>query len=176
MLNLNPKNIVHFGIGNVLMKRLVCFYFLVLLCSCDYFEKQKVNSEDLLEEELQTFNWNDVDTYPTFKSCDSITVKEESKACFQNTLLSHVNTYLGNQNIVVSEDVNDTIKIKLIIDSKGLLQVEDISIKSETQFQIPEIDSLLRESIRSIPKIYPAIKRGQQVTTAFELPVIVKIN
>ena len=172
----NRKKKRTFRYQNVPMNRIACLFLIILFTSCDYFEKQKVNSEDLLEEELQTFNWNDVDTYPTFSSCDSITAKEESKVCFQNTLLSHVNQYLAGQNIVVSDDVNDTIRLKLVIDNKGLLEVDSMVIKPETQFQIPEIDSLLRQSLTNIPKIYPAIKRGQQVTTAFELPVIVKIE
>jgi len=158
------------------MNRVAFLFLIVLFTSCDYFEKKKVNSEDLLKEELQTFNWNDVDTYPTFSSCDSIIAKEESKICFQNTLLANVNQYLEQQNIVVSTDVNDTIRLKLIIDNKGLLKVDSIVVKPETQFQIPEIDSLLRQSLKSVPKIYPAIKRRQQVSTAFELPVIVRIN
>ncbi|WP_299114558.1 hypothetical protein [uncultured Winogradskyella sp.] len=158
------------------MKPIAFLFILVFVSSCSYFEKKKVNSKDLLEEELQAFNWNDVDTYPTFSNCDSITAKEDSRLCFQNTLLTSVNHYLEVQNIIVTEDVNDTIRLKLIIDNKGLLEVESIAVKSETQIQIPEIDSLLRESLKTIPKIYPAIKRGQQVTTVFELPVIVKID
>jgi len=158
------------------MNRIACLLLLILLSACDYFEKQKVNAEDLLAEERQTFNWNEVDTYPTFSNCDSVAGKEESKACFENTLLSHVNQYLANQNIVVSEDVNDTIRIQLIIDNKGVLNVEDMVVKPETRLQIPAIDSLLLQSLKTVPKIYPAIKRGQQVTTAFEFPVIVKID
>ena len=153
--------------------------FLLILCfatSCNYFEKKKVYPEDLLEEELKTFNWNEVDTYPTFSNCDSITIKEDSKACFQNTLIGSVNQFLEHQNIVVTDDVNDTIKLKIIIDNKGILEVESIRLKPETATQIPEIDSLLRQSLKGIPKIFPAIKRGQQVTTAFELPVIVRID
>ena len=157
--------------------RLIVFLLILLLASsCNYFEKQKVNSEDLLEEELQTFNWNEVDTYPTFSSCDSITVKADSKACFQNTLVNNVNRFLETQNLVVSEDINDTIRLKISIDNKGVLDVKSISVKPETEAQIPEIDSLLRQSLKGIPKIFPAIKRGQQVTTVFELPVIVKID
>jgi len=158
------------------MRPIVFLLILLLATSCNYFEKKKVYTEDLLEEELQTFNWNDVDTYPTFSSCDSITIKEDSKACFQNTLIGSVNEFLESQNIVVSNDVNDTIRLKIVIDNKGVLKVESINLNPDTVFQIPEIDSLLRQSLKSIPKIYPAIKRGQQVTTAFELPVIVKIN
>lgn len=158
------------------MNRIAFLFLFILFTSCDYFEKKKVYSKDLLEEELKTFNWNEVDTYPTFSSCDSITIKEDSKACFQNTLIGSVNEFLETQNIVVSKVVNDTIRLKIIIDNKGVLQVESIKRHLETAIQIPKIDSLLRESLKNVPKIYPAIKRGQQVTTAFELPVIVKIN
>lgn len=158
------------------MNRIVFLLIFLFATSCSYFEKKKVYPEDLLEEELQTFNWNEVDAYPTFSSCDSITIKEDNKVCFQNTIISNVNQFLEAQNIVVSEDVNDTIRLKIIINKEGLLEVESIKRQPETAIQIPEIDSLLRQSLKSIPKIYPAIKRGQQVTTAFELPVIVKIN
>ncbi len=160
----------------VLMRPIIFLLILLLVSSCSYFEKKKIYSEDLLEEELQTFNWNEVDTYPTFSSCDSISIKAEIKACFQNTLVTSVNRFLKAQKIVVSEDINDTIRLKITIDSKGILEVKTIDFKPETAIQIPEIDSLLRQSLKEIPEIFPAIKRGQQVTTAFELPVIVKIN
>jgi hypothetical protein len=158
------------------MNRIVFLLILCVATSCNYFEKKKVYPEDLLEEELQTFNWNEVDTYPNFSVCDSLSAKEALKNCFQNTLITSVNEFLQEQNIVVSEDVNDTIRLIIIIDKTGLLEVESIQLKSETEAQIPKIDSLLRQSLKGVPEIFPAIKRGQQVTTAFELPVIVRID
>lgn len=158
------------------MNRIVCLLILLIATSCDYFEKKKVYPEELLEEELQTFNWNEVDTYPTFINCESLTEKIERKVCFQNTLINNVNHYLETQNLVVSNDVNDTITLNIKIDKTGQLEVESIKIHPKTIQEIPEIDSLLRQSLKGIPKIYPAIKRNQQVTTAFELPVIVRIN
>ena len=158
------------------MKPIVFLLILLLATSCNYFEKKKIYSEDLLEEELQTFNWNEVDTYPTFSSCDSISKKADIKACFQNTLVTNVNRFLEAQHIVVSEDINDTIRLKIVIDSKGILEVESIDYHPQTAIQIPEIDSLLRQILKEVPKIFPAIKRNQQVKTAFELTVIVKIK
>ncbi|WP_439151311.1 hypothetical protein [Winogradskyella sp.] len=158
------------------MKPIALLLILLFVTSCSYFEKKKVHSEDLLEEELKTFNWNEVDTYPTFSSCDSITIKEDSKTCFQNTLVESVNDFLETQNLVVVSDVNDTIKLRLVIDNKGSLLVDNIDLNPETEYQLPELDSLLRQSLKEIPRIYPAIKRGQQVTTVFELPIIVKID
>jgi len=158
------------------MNRIVCLLILLFATSCNYFEKKKVYPEDLLEEELQTFNWNEVDTYPTFTDCEYMTSRADSRMCFQNTLITNVNRYLEAQNLVVSNDVNDTITLKIKIDNLGLLEIESINIQPETIQEIPEIDSLLRQSLQHVPKIFPAIKRGQQVTTAFELPVIVRID
>jgi len=158
------------------MNRIVFLLILLFATSCNYFEKKKVYPEDLLEEELQTFNWNEVDTYPTFSNCDSMPTKEDGKICFQNTLIGSVNLFLQAQNLVVSNDVKDTITLKIKIDNYGGLIIESIDMQPETIQEIPEIDSLLRQSLKGVPKIFPAIKRGQQVTTAFELPVIVQID
>ncbi len=156
-------------------------YFTFLLCctlfvSCHYFEKQKVYSEDLVKEELETINWNDVDQYPSFSVCDSISGKTERKICFEHTILTHVNAYLSDQNIIVSNDVKDTIKVRLSIDNMGGLKILNIDANSVTRSEIPTIDSLLHQSLKAVPKVYPAIKRGQQVNTEFLMPVIVTIN
>jgi hypothetical protein len=158
------------------MKRLSIILCVFALISCNYFEKKKVFTEDILNEELQTFNWNDVDEYPTFASCDTTLGKENKRQCFENTLLQVLNKNLLKQNIVVTEDVNDTILLKITIDNQGNFNVDDIQSNELTKAQIPKIDSLLIHSFDSLPKIYPAIKRSQQVTTQFSLPVVVRIN
>jgi len=158
------------------MKRLSIILCVFVLASCNYFEKKKVYTKDILEEELQTFNWNDVDEYPTFASCDTTLGKENKRQCFENTLLQLLNSNLSEQNIVVTEDVNDTILLKITIDNQGNFKVDDIQSSELTKAQIPKIDSLLIHSFDSLPKIYPAIKRSQQVTTQFSLPVVVRIN
>lgn len=144
--------------------------------SCDYFEKQKIKTEDIVSQELETIDWKAVDEYPSFSVCDDVLEKLPRKQCFERTLLNQVNTYLSNQNIIVSEDIEDTIAIKLRIDNKGNISVLNINTKFETQEAIPTIDSLLRESILKLPKIFPAIKRGQQVNTEFVLPVVISIK
>ncbi|RCW93917.1 hypothetical protein [Winogradskyella arenosi] len=158
------------------MNRIVCLLILLIATSCNYFEKKKVYPEDLLEEELQTFNWNEVDTYPTFRNCEALIEKEDKRDCFQNTLIGNVNSYLAAQNLFVTKDVNDTIRLQIIIDNNGKLNISSMVIAPETRQEIPEIDSLLRQSLMHLPTIYPAIKRRQEVTTAFELPIIVNIQ
>lgn len=155
------------------MKRLICIAILLAFTSCDYFGKKKIDTKDILEEELQSINWNDVDEYPTFSICDST---DNKKTCFEEVLRNRLNNQLSKQNIIVREDVGDTILLKIHIDNKGNFSISDIVSSEMTKAQIPQLDSLLRHSFDALPKIYPAIKRAQQVATEFSLPVVVNIN
>jgi hypothetical protein len=158
------------------MKRLILVLSILVLTSCNYFEKKKVYTKDLLEEELHTFNWNDVDEYPTFASCDTTSGKDNKKTCFENTLRTILNTNLSQHTIIVTEDVKDTVLLKITIDNQGGFTINNIVSSELTKAQIPQLDSLLLRGFDSLPKIFPAIKRSQQVATQFSLPVVVNIK
>jgi len=158
------------------MKYRKVFILIVCLSSCDYFDKKKVNTQDIVNEELQTFNWNDVDEYPSFTVCESSSSKQESKQCFETTLITHITNRLTKETIVVTENVEDTVMIKFHISETGNLSVLNIKNKEITKEQIPNLDSLLLNSLDSLPKIFPAIKRGQQVKTEFTLPIVIQVN
>jgi hypothetical protein len=158
------------------MKQICIFLLLLILFSCEYFNVKKVSSETILKEELQTFNWNDVDEYPSFSVCDSTSTKQEKKACFEQTLTSFITNYLQKDTIIVTQDINDTINLNFKVTAAGDLILLDTKIDSLTNNEIPNIKQLLTESLDSLPKIFPAIKRGQQVTTEFTLPIIISAN
>ena len=158
------------------MKYLGIVLLFFSLTSCDYFDKKKINAEDILNEELKTFNWSEVDEYPTFQSCKDANSQTAKKQCFENTLTAHISNYLGKENIVVTQDVNDTIVIKFLISETGDLSVLNVKSAENTKIQIPKIDTLLVNSLKGLPKIYPAIKRSQQVKTEFKLPIIISVN
>lgn len=144
--------------------------------SCNYFNVKKTSSEAILNEELKTFNWNEVDEYPVFKSCDTTVNKAQKEKCFETTLLEFITNRLYQNEIVVTQDINDTVYIEFKVDDKGALEITQTQIDSLIYAEIPEIEKYLFTSIDSLPKIYPALKRGQQVTTKFKLPLIVKVS
>ena len=158
------------------MKRIFIFLVFLNLMSCDYFNKKKVYTEDLLENELEMFTWNEVDEYPSFASCDTTVGKNNKKQCFENTLRDVLNNNLSQYHIVVSEAIEDTVQLEITIDKEGEFSINSIKSSFLTKQEIPQLDSLLRQSLDSLPEIFPAIKRSQQVTTQFNLPVIIKIE
>jgi hypothetical protein len=158
------------------MKNLTIFILILSLSSCDYFDKKKVNSQDIVNEELRTFNWKDVDEYPSFEVCRQSNSKQERKQCFESTLITHITDHLIKEVIVVTKQVEDTVLIKFSISEKGNLRVINITNKEITKDQIPNLDVLLTTSLDSLPTIFPAIKRGQQVKTEFTLPIVINVN
>jgi len=158
------------------MKQFYVFLFLLMLSSCEYFNVKKTSSEDILKEELQTFNWNEVDAYPSFTECDSVGSKAKQRTCFENVLTWHIWEFLEHERIVVTQDVSDTIILSFQVSESGELKLNKTKIDSVTLHEIPEIESLLFKSLDNLPEIFPATKRGQQVKTKFELPVIIDIQ
>ena len=148
-----------------------CFFY-----SCDYYEKKKLDSDSILMEELKTFNWNEVDRYPNFENCENSIDFQDSKNCFEQTITSHISEYFETQDIVISQTVNDTITIDLWVSNSGELQISKIQTQEVTRAEIPDLDSILNRSLKGLPKLYPAIKRSQQVQTAFQLPIILKVE
>ncbi|WP_445955575.1 hypothetical protein [Yeosuana sp.] len=157
------------------MKQISVLLLFMMLMSCEYFKVKKTSSEAILIEELQTFNWNEVDAYPSFSVCDSLVTKTERKQCFENTLAFYITRNLQKDTIVVTHDITDTINLQLQVSEKGLLSLVQMEVDSLTNQEIPNIKVLLAKSIDSLPKIFPAIKRGQQVKTEFKLPIIIKV-
>lgn len=158
------------------MKHLYLFLGFLLLVSCNYFDVKKTTSDAILNEELKTFNWSEVDDYPSFASCNDGVSKDEKKRCFQNTLTAIITNKIQRDTIVVNQNIDDTIYIKFQISEKGVLTLIEAKVDSVTRHEIPNIDKILKNSLDSLPEIYPAIKRGQQVKTAFTLPVIIRVN
>jgi hypothetical protein len=158
------------------MKHLTILISILCLYSCNYLDKKKVNSQDIVKEELQTFNWNEIDVYPSFKTCEILNSKLESKQCFETTLITHITNKLSNEVIVVTENVEDTVKVKFHVSETGNLSVLDIKTKEATKAQMPNLNSLILQSLDSLPKIFPAIKRGQNVKTEFTLPIVIQVN
>lgn len=144
--------------------------------SCEYFKVKKTTTEAILKEELKTFNWEEVDAYPSFKACDSSFVKQEQKQCFETVLREHITTNLQKEFIVVTQDISDTLSLDFKVSEKGDLTLRGIQLDSITEKEIPNIKALLRKSLDSLPRIFPAVKRGQHVKTEFKLPIIINVN
>ncbi len=157
-------------------KAIIMVLLIIGISSCRYFETEKISSETFLEEEINSINWNDVDSYPVFKECEGVSGKLETKSCFETTLSKFLYKSINSEKIIVLSDLNEEILIEFIVNEKGNLKVNSIAVDSLLQVELPELKDVIFESIDSIQPIAPAYKRGIPVRTTFKLPILIKTD
>jgi hypothetical protein len=144
------------------------------LTSCSYFEKQVPNEQELLQKELQTINWNQVDEYPSIVECEKLTDANQRKQCFFEVLSSTIQQKLNTDTLAVLYPELDTIEVKITVNPDASLVFEPQFSQDSTAYDKKKIDSILKARLTDLPKINPAIKRGIPVKTQFILPVIIR--
>ncbi|MBL4662914.1 MAG: hypothetical protein JKY22_05020 [Flavobacteriaceae bacterium] len=155
------------------MKQLSFLLILLLATSCQYFETEKISSDTFYEEEIEAIDWDQVDQYPTFSSCEQLTEKEERKNCFETTLSQYIYEFVGRKNLVTQSDLNSTVQMDFTISRLGKISNLNIVMDSSLQQKIPQLKEWLTHSIDSLPELAPAYKRGIPVETKFRLPIII---
>ena len=63
------------------MKKLL-FLLILVIQSCNYFDKGIPSEKVLLNKQLKQINWNKVDEYPSVIECEKLKDEEQRKQCF----------------------------------------------------------------------------------------------
>ena len=148
----------------------------ILCCSCHYFEKKKLDSEMLLKKELQAFNWNKLDQYPSFENCEDGIDFQANKTCFETVLITHISKLLKSKVSIFSAPSKDTLILDLTVSKSGRIFVKSLKGSPLTADKTKSFIDTLTQSFSALPILYPAIKRSQHVEAVFQLPIILNAN
>lgn len=148
----------------------------LLATSCQLFETEKMSSEAIFKEEIQTIDWKDVDRYPAFANCNDSLPKPQQKECFMNTITTQIYQSINHEKVVAVREVYDTIKVNFEVGRDGRIAILQIKMDTLLKRDFPELEAWLLRSIDSLKPVAPAYKRGIPVKTQFTLPVIIKTN
>ena len=144
-----------------------CFY------NCDVEIKKKISVDEFIEDELKSFSWNEVDQYPVFENCLDFNDTAQKNNCFVETITENFRINLKKNNLVLNRTLVDTINLVLKIDKKGNIGIQSMTTRDEN-IKYKEIISISFDStMNDLPKLYPAIKRGQEVDIIFNLPILI---
>ena len=90
------------------------FLFLVILSfnSCQYFEKQVPSEKELLQKELKSINWKEVDEYPSVANCEKIADKKQRQQCFFDVMAQLIQQKLDIDTLSILYPELDTIRSK----------------------------------------------------------------
>ena len=156
------------------MRKLPIICLLCLLTACDWSAKREEKTQELVDQEIQAIDWEDVDQYPLFADCDELASKPEQKKCFMETLLRHFSRSLQESDLVLEEEVKDTIFVNIRMEDTGAITLIDIKNDAQVSQQIPGFRNQIEKSLNNLPKIEPALKRGIPVSAKFRIPIVLQ--
>jgi len=156
------------------LKKLFPIALVLLLQSCQYFDKQVPDENELLQKQLREINWKEVDEYPSVADCEKLTDPDQRKQCFFEFLTTAIEQKLAVDTLATLFPKLDTIEVKVTVFPNASMKFEPQFPKDSVAYDTIKIDSILHARLIDLPKVNPAIKRGIPVKTQFVLPVIIK--
>ncbi|RKR14206.1 hypothetical protein CLV91_0281 [Maribacter vaceletii] len=144
--------------------------------SCNPFVSKEEKTMELVNQELLQMDWNTIDNYPLFYTCDETATKEEQRVCFEDELVSHFSKTLREFEFTIEPGIDSTAYVVFVIDKLGKIRVLDIEKDIAILDQMPEFDGVITQSLKSLPEIDPALKKGIPVATKFRIPIVLHSN
>lgn len=145
-----------------------------LLLSCYDGERKRKDTAVKLREELREINWEAVDSYPLFEACDEGLAKDLQLACFKSNFQKYLRRALEEEALPRYDAGTSKIKLTVIVDTSGQVLFESAGRISRTASQRNDIERILSKSLKKLPRLAPALKRGIPVRTKFEIPIYLK--
>ena len=156
------------------MRYFVLILLIISIGSCDFLTPGTSSTNNDLQVLDTVIDYTKVDVYPIFTDCENYAENDDQKKCFEASLTQKLSALLNKNKLKVKERVNDTAQIDLLIDNTGRARVVEITSGESINTNLPQLDSLIRESIAQLPTVKPAVKRGIFVKSQYRVSVIVK--
>lgn len=156
--------------------RRACYFLLLLMVSCQYFETEKVDADTLFEQEMATINWDEVDQYPLFPNCDETQDKATQLRCFHGELSGSISQVLHDSVPGMVQSLHDTVWMDMRIDTSGVFSIKNVKMDSITEVQLPRLESWLKSALVNMQPVSPATKKGVPVATEYTLPLVLATN
>ena len=156
------------------MRKWVAIGVLSVLFSCQWRESRALKTQKLVDRELAGINWNEVDAYPLFDVCDESRPKIEQKKCFEDELIRRFADTLRIFEYTVPTEADRTVLVDFMIDSLGKVTVLEIHKDQKIEVRMPEFDGIVTQSLRNLPPMAPALKRGIPVNAKFRVPIVLE--
>lgn len=153
------------------MRKLLTILILCGLTSCSLFESKDEKTQKLVDKELLQIDWSDVDDYPLFSACDETVSKALQKTCFEEKLLLHLSKDLQEFQLTSETEIKDVVFLDFKIENDGSITIVNIENKEIFGSQMEKFEAKVVSSLKSLPSIEPALKRGIPVSAKFRIPI-----
>ncbi len=151
----------------------IALILLLIIFSCKDFIKEPPSEEDVFKTEMQKINFNQVENYPTFESCNDDKLESEKRKCFFETLSEEIRIKLLDDGLEKYLSDENSLTLKVTIEKDGHLKFLSILNDSLSADKL-KIDSIIENKLVDFSEIIPAKNKGIDVRTEFQMSVKIK--
>lgn len=164
------------------MKKILLSILCISLYACQESKpaEPEVTQEEVDKQEAQkrlADLGDEVDEYPSFKECESITTKDEKLKCFTDRLSKAYQEALNSQKLAIGGALSDTIKVTLVVSNEGVLSVKSVEASDNTLELLPDLEKILKDKTAGFEFVLTPAKKNQvSVTTEYVLPLVIDVK
>lgn len=164
------------------MKKILLSILCISLYAC---QESKSAEPEITQEEVDKQKaqkrladlGDEVDEYPSFKECESITTKDEKLKCFTDRLSKAYQEALNSQKLAIGGALSDTIKVTLVVSNEGVLSVKSVEASDNTLELLPDLEKILKDKTAGFEFVLTPAKKNQvSVTTEYVLPLVIDVK
>ena len=164
------------------MKKILLSILCISLYACQESKsaEPEITQEEVDKQEAQkrlADLGDEVDEYPSFKECESITTKDEKLKCFTERLSKAYQEALNSQKLAIGGALSDTIKVTLVVSNEGVLSVKSVEASDNTLELLPDLEKILKDKTAGFEFVLTPAKKNQvSVTTEYVLPLVIDVK
>ena len=164
------------------MKKILLSILCISLYACQESKsaEPEITQEEVDKQEAQkrlADLGDQVDEYPSFKECESITTKDEKLKCFTDRLSKAYQEALNSQKLAIGGALSDTIKVTLVVSNEGVLSVKSVEASDNTLELLPDLEKILKDKTAGFEFVLTPAKKNQvSVTTEYVLPLVIDVK
>jgi len=164
------------------MKKILLSILCISLYACQESKsaEPEITQEEVDKQEAQkrlADLGDEVDEYPSFKECESITTKDEKLKCFTDRLSKAYQEALNSQKLAIGGALSDTIKVTLVVSNEGVLSVKSVEASDNTLELLPDLEKILKDKTAGFEFVLTPAKKNQvSVTTEYILPLVIDVK
>ena len=164
------------------MKKILLSILCISLYACQESKsaEPEITQEEVDKQEAQkrlADLGDEVDEYPSFKECESITTKDEKLKCFTDRLSKAYQEALNSQKLAIGGALSDTIKVTLVVSNEGVLSVKSVEASDKTLELLPDLEKILKDKTAGFEFVLTPAKKNQvSVTTEYVLPLVIDVK
>jgi hypothetical protein len=158
------------------MRNLFYIGLICLFYNCAWLTPKEELKAQYVADQLKEIDWQSVDLYPLFESCEETLSKSLQKECFEAVIKAQILLVVQQMYDQDSLSFSGTFSMDFKVNATADIFIQKIEGFNGSINEKQSFEKRVQKEIASLPFLSPAIKQGIPVATRFQIPIEIHLD